>query len=204
MYKVFHNSGKILLLDSNDFVNNSIEKTTLISTESMKQLLAKDALVGDYFIRISDKKTADELLEDLFKIHVAAGGWVFDTSNRLLMIHRRGSWDIPKGHLDANETLEECAIREVQEETGLDKVQIDRYLGISYHIYKLKGEWILKLTHWYKMKSDSIANLVPEEKEGITTVKWIEEKQIEENLTNGWPALLEFYQRCLKPKKNPA
>ncbi len=198
MYKVFHNSGKILLLDSNDFVNNSIEKTPLISLDFLRKLLKKDALNGDYFIRIPSSKTGDELLQDLFKVHVAAGGWVFNSSDQLLMIHRRGSWDIPKGHLDAGETLEECAIREVKEETGLDMVQIVSYLGISYHIYKLKGEWILKLTHWYKMISNSIVHLIPEEKEGIAAAQWIEENQIEQNLVNGWPSLSDFFQRYLK------
>ena len=50
---------------------------------------------------------------------IAAGGLVTNENNELLMIFRRGKWDLPKGKLDKGETIEECAIREVEEETGI-------------------------------------------------------------------------------------
>ena len=51
---------------------------------------------------------------------IAAGGLVFNDKNELLMIFRRGKWDLPKGKLDEGEDIEDCAVREVKEETGLD------------------------------------------------------------------------------------
>jgi 8-oxo-dGTP pyrophosphatase MutT (NUDIX family) len=43
------------------------------------------------------------------------------------MIYKPGAWDLPGGHLAANETFEECLAREVAEETGLT-IEIDRLL----------------------------------------------------------------------------
>jgi 8-oxo-dGTP pyrophosphatase MutT (NUDIX family) len=49
----------------------------------------------------------------------AGGGIVVNEQNEVLLIYRRGKWDLPKGKLDDGETIEECALREVKEETGL-------------------------------------------------------------------------------------
>ncbi len=50
----------------------------------------------------------------------AAGGLVFDESNRLALIFRpqQQDWSLPKGHLDRGEDHETAALREVLEETG--------------------------------------------------------------------------------------
>jgi 8-oxo-dGTP diphosphatase len=44
--------------------------------------------------------------------------------------YRPGHWDLPGGHLAHNETMEECLIREIAEETGLE-VEIERMLGLN-------------------------------------------------------------------------
>lgn len=50
-----------------------------------------------------------------------AGGVVFDAVGRVLLVRYRGSgaWAFPKGHVELGETLEQTAVREVQEETGV-------------------------------------------------------------------------------------
>ena len=53
---------------------------------------------------------------------VAAGGLVTNDKNELLTMFRRGKWDLPKGKLDEEETIEACALREVREETGIEPV----------------------------------------------------------------------------------
>src|SRR5215207_6225786 len=63
----------------------------------------------------------------------AAGGVVINDHAQLLMIHRKGKWDLPKGKLNKGEKLEDCAIREVEEETGLKKLKLLSPLTVSYH-----------------------------------------------------------------------
>ena len=44
------------------------------------------------------------------------------------MIFRRNKWDLPKGKLDKGETIEQCALREVEEETGLRNITLHKHL----------------------------------------------------------------------------
>lgn len=106
---------------------------------------------------------------------LAAGGVVINQSNELLMIFMRIIWDLPKGHLEKNETLEQCAIREVKEETGLLSLELVRFIGFSEHTYfdnKLNEEAI-KETHWFEMKGDKNEALHPLESESIERVLWV-------------------------------
>lgn len=106
---------------------------------------------------------------------LAAGGVVINQYDELLMIYRRTIWDLPKGHLEKNETLEQCALREVKEETGLQTLTLTGFLGISEHVYfdnKLNEEAI-KETHWYEMKGDKHERLHPLEIEGIERIEWL-------------------------------
>ncbi|HYK55852.1 MAG TPA: NUDIX domain-containing protein, partial [Flavisolibacter sp.] len=96
----------------------------------------------------------------------AAGGFDYTKDNEVLLIFRRGKWDLPKGKLDEGEDLETCALREVKEETGLEKMQLEKPLTITYHTYHQYGEYILKEAHWYLMKSEKQA-FTPQTEEDI-------------------------------------
>jgi 8-oxo-dGTP pyrophosphatase MutT (NUDIX family) len=108
-----------------------------------------------------------------FKLIEAAGGLVQNQSDEWLFIHRNGMWDLPKGKLEKGEGIEECAVREVAEECGIDEPTIIQPLSPTYHTYELKGKRILKKTHWYLMKSSDSSELVPQTEEGLTEVKWV-------------------------------
>ena len=66
---------------------------------------------------------------------IAAGGLVLNEKNELLMIFRRNKWDLPKGKLDEGESIEACALREVKEETGLQKLKLEKFIDITFHDY---------------------------------------------------------------------
>ena len=102
----------------------------------------------------------------------AAGGLVY-SGNHILLIFRRGKWDLPKGKLDEKEKLEDCAVREVKEETGLQNPLIEGPLKVTYHTYHEYGSHILKESHWYLMKSDSQSPLVPQTDEDIEQCEWV-------------------------------
>ena len=86
---------------------------------------------------------------------IAAGGLVQNEQGELLMIYRRGKWDLPKGKLDKNETIEACAVREVMEETGLTNIELGKWIDTGYHLYfdPYLNEDVIKETHWFAMRA---------------------------------------------------
>lgn len=108
----------------------------------------------------------------------AAGGVLYCTefsSKKVLLIKRNGFWDLPKGKLEEGESIEECAVREVEEETGVREVAIESFLCDTYHEYQQNGKNYGKTTSWYLMKSGNPNfNFEPQTEEGITEVKWAE------------------------------
>ena len=116
----------------------------------------------------------------------AAGGLVFNKDGDILMIFRNGKWDLPKGKLETGESIEECAIREVEEECGISGLIIENKIKDTYHTYILEEENILKKTYWYKMNTDFNGELMPQIEEGITKVSWVEKDHIAEKMRNSY------------------
>jgi len=90
----------------------------------------------------------------------------------LLLIFRRGAWDLPKGKLDGGETVSECALREVREEVGIGELEITSEAGTTVHGYPEKKRYVVKTTHWYFMQTPE-REFTPEEREGIEAVVWV-------------------------------
>ena len=98
---------------------------------------------------------------------------VQNEQGEILSIFRLGHWDLPKGKLEEGESLEENAVREVEEETGIQNIQLGAFLGHTYHTYtSKKGKRLLKDTAWYKMYSQD-QKLTPQTEEGIEQVTWM-------------------------------
>lgn len=108
-----------------------------------------------------------------FSFVQAAGGFVYTEDRQILLIFRRGKWDLPKGKLDPHEDLAACALREVKEETGLENVQLDKPLTTTYHTYRQYGEYILKESHWYLMRSERQEVFRPQTDEDIEKCEWV-------------------------------
>ena len=128
----------------------------------------------------------------------AAGGLVFNKDGDILMIFRNGKWDLPKGKLEIGESVEECAIREVEEECGIYGLDIIEKFLETYHTYNMDGEEVLKKTYWYKMKTDYSAKLIPQLEEGITKVSWIDRNQILEKLKNCYGNISDVLIKTIK------
>ena len=102
----------------------------------------------------------------------AAGGVVADREGRVAMIHRRGCWDLPKGHRDAGESLAECAAREIEEECGLSQLAVDEKLCSTIHIYNTYGRWELKRTTWFAVRALGSTATTPQTDEDSALVEW--------------------------------
>ena len=128
-----------------------------------------------------------------YKLIEAAGGLVYNDANQLLMIFRNGKWDLPKGKLEVGENIEQCLIREVEEECGISELTITRKLQETYHTYEINGQKILKRTYWFEIKSSFNGNLLPQTKEGITKVEWVNEEGVAKKLEDSYGNIKELF-----------
>ena len=126
----------------------------------------------------------------------AAGGVVLDDSGRALMIYRNGRWDLPKGHLEAGETLAQCALREVAEETGIEARHAHggRELCSTQHCYNLYGKWEMKRTHWYAMRYVGGAAR-PQSEEGIIRAEWLSGEALKNAVAESYPTIRQVFCR---------
>jgi 8-oxo-dGTP pyrophosphatase MutT (NUDIX family) len=109
---------------------------------------------------------------------VAGGGKVLNSEGRILFIFRNGKWDLPKGKAENKETIDQTALREVEEETGVEDLKITKPLEITYHIFKRNDKYFIKKTYWFEMFSTYTGDLKPQKNEGITKVKWVSPKKL--------------------------
>ena len=128
----------------------------------------------------------------------AAGGLVHTDDDEILLIFRNGKWDLPKGKLDPNEKLEVCAVRELKEETGLDRVKLEKSLCVTYHTYHQQGKFILKETYWFLMKAQKQGSFIPQIEEGIEKVEWVPIEKLASHMENTHASILDVVDAGVK------
>ena len=124
----------------------------------------------------------------------AGGGLVLNERGYLLMIYRRGYWDLPKGKRDPGEAIETCAVREVEEETGLSEVQLLKPVGETIHHYldPFTNLPTQKITYWYSMYATSTQPLIPQSSEDITDIRWVSAAELPQLLEQSFPTIREI------------
>jgi ADP-ribose pyrophosphatase YjhB (NUDIX family) len=142
----------------------------------------------------SDLEELKKSFQKKFIIIQAAGGLVKNDENKILMIFRRGKWDLPKGKLDPGEKLEDCAIREVEEETGLKNVKLYSPLTVTYHTYHEGTKHILKQSHWFMMSVTGDQQTIPQTNEDIFEIHWVEQTNINDYLSKAFPLISDIIQ----------
>lgn len=130
-----------------------------------------------------------ERIKKHFTFIEAAGGVVKNNDEKYLLIYRLQKWDLPKGKAETGETPEETAVREVQEETALDHVNVVCPLRDTYHIYPLKKKIVLKCTHWFEMKHEGAGVVTPQTSENIEKVEWLDKSDFPTILKNTYPSI---------------
>ncbi|MEO8583788.1 MAG: NUDIX domain-containing protein [Flavitalea sp.] len=141
----------------------------------------------EFFVEDLEKFAEDK------KVIVAAGGLVSNEEGELLLIFRRGKWDLPKGKLDNNESLETCANREIIEETGITDLRLKKLLIITRHTYFEKGKNILKETHWFTFDSPGKQKLHPQTEEDIEKAEWVKIADLPRYMNNTYSLIKDVF-----------
>ena len=141
------------------------------------------------FFRSASPENAWRRVRAMFGFVKAAGGWVQNPEGRILLIFRRGKWDLPKGKQDAGESLRRCALREVEEECGVTGLTIVRRVHTTYHVYFHKRKWMLKSTAWYAMDCRGWKSVRPQMAENITRVRWMTKRQRSAAMKNSYASI---------------
>ena len=136
-----------------------------------------------------------------FKFVRAAGGIVVAPHGEVVMIRRSGHWDLPKGHIEPGESAEVCAVREIEEETGVKGAKITAFLCNTLHAYNVYGAWELKQTEWYLLTADSLVPLTPQRSEGIVSAEWCDERKRSRNMQTAYATVKQVFARYEQIKK---
>lgn len=180
--KIYFSNKPLILASSSERLSQFPHYTPLIGAHTANfhralQLLEQAEVPGVVLVEEDKARLEKELLWSFYPMH-SAGGVVLNEKNEILMIYRRGKWDLPKGKLDEGETLEACALREVTEETGLGNLELHEKICNSMHIYQMQQQYILKYTTWYLMRGNSAYPLLPQKEEMIEEVRWVPQSQV--------------------------
>ena len=170
-----------------------IDELNLHTVKSMIHEMQEERVHAGVFFH----KDLTELKNVFFKkftiIH-AAGGFVLNETNEVLIMFRRGKWDLPKGKMDKGETFEECAVRETEEETGLKNVNLISPLITTYHTYHEGTRYVLKETKWFTMKVEGEQKLIPQTAEQITKLEWVGKHDLKKYLENSFPSVVDVLE----------
>lgn len=201
MYKVFNNASLIIINSKAIYNENNFQNLRIDSKEDMQSFTEKlfsRQITVDTLLYSDNEKRLFELFKSQFKTIYAAGGIVNKLSSEdkklILFIKRLGYWDFPKGKIEKGENPATAAIREVMEETSIDKLKIEKELPSTWHIYEHKGHWILKKTYWYEMASTSEKIPCPQTEEEIEIAEWRSFDKAEELLNQSYRSLKEGFK----------
>jgi len=198
MYKVFVNDKPIILTDS-------LKKENNFPNHVFKNVVVDEII---YKLYNGNKKGVNIYCEHLerdwqlflknFKVITAAGGLVLNSKNEILFIYRGNKWDLPKGRIEDGETIDQTAIREVEEECGITNLKINHFLITTYHFFYQNNEKRIKETFWYLMKSDFDGILIPQLEEGITKAIFKNQKEVALALKNTYSNIQLVYNQYEK------
>jgi len=186
MYKVFVNDKPLFL--TNEIVKETDFQLFLLESIDIEQLIIKyfQNKIQKAYLFYPDEKEILKKLKGKIPVCKAGGGLVYNKNGEVLFIFRNGKWDLPKGGTERGEEISDTAMREVEEETGVDRLQVTRKLQKTYHIFKRNGRYKLKITHWFEMQTTFEGTPFPQIDEGIEKVAWLNSEQIKEALNNSY------------------
>ena len=171
-------------------LGENIDIHTLIDMVETSDSLQRTCIPTDD-IEATYRKICSEFIEVN-----AGGGLVSNRRGDFLLINRNGLWDLPKGHQDPGEPIDTTALREVQEETGIDNLELRDLICITDHCYRRNEKWHLKHTWWYSMLYTDPTDLTPQKEEDIAKAVWVAKSSLPPYLTNTYPSIVEVFREA--------
>ncbi|MBC3757370.1 NUDIX domain-containing protein [Hyunsoonleella sp. SJ7] len=187
MHKIFVGDKPIILTTTFEEKEGrkNYRLNRVVLSRVIRKMNASNSIAEVCLVHKNEKKLLKKFLKKLPNVE-AGGGKVYNDKGKILFIFRNGKWDLPKGKIEKKEGIEEAAIREVEEETGVEGLKIVKPLETTYHIFKRNGRYKIKVTYWFEMKTSYDGELSPEKKEGITKAKWLGKKKTKKALENSY------------------
>ncbi|TAF31619.1 MAG: NUDIX hydrolase [Runella slithyformis] len=178
MLKVASLRGNVLILNASP-----------ITTEKLFHFLNNFDLpdLQSIYLVVKEKEVVEKQIKKMYAVIKAAGG-IVTKDEKLLLIHRRGVWDLPKGKLDNNEKSKKAALREVEEETGV-RAELMEKVCTTWHTYSQGGELVLKRTRWYWMRCLDDSRMLPQLEEQIDRLDWMTEAEVRTALLNSFSSI---------------
>lgn len=211
MYKLFINNKIVYLCQNPAFVDNLMHEdfiiepyTTKVNFESTLKVILSDKNHNNVILFHADIEKLFSEVCSFFKSIEAAGGVVRNSREEILLIYRRGFWDLPKGKIEKGESIEEAAIREVEEETGLTNVFVTKPVRFkklkntaTYHSYVEDEILKLKVSHWFEMQTDFDGNLIPQTEEDIEQAIWVKKEDIPNYFDNMYLSIIDVLKEII-------
>ncbi|TXI84336.1 MAG: NUDIX domain-containing protein [Crocinitomicaceae bacterium] len=201
MYKVFIQNRPLF------FISN--EESSMYSGISFPASLVDDHIkfilriiaeapeeIGFYIPSEDPESTFERFFKDYDKIEAAGG--IVKRKKKYLFIKRNGVWDLPKGKIEMDESPESGAIREIEEECGIENPLIKKLIQITYHTYEFEGKPTLKKTYWYSMRYGGSKKLTPQIDEHITKAVWVKTEEMDKIKSNTYPSILDVLEENFK------
>lgn len=118
-------------------------------------------------------------------VEKSAGAVIFrkekDTIKYLLLHYEAGHWDLPKGHIEKGENLEEAARREIEEETGIKDIKfISDFKETIKYFYKRDSKKFFKIVVFFLAQTKTKDVKISYEHQGF---KWLPYEKAREQLT---------------------
>lgn len=201
MEKIYYEYRCIIVCDENDKILRDPNGVQYIIGEdrdvkTLVELFKTSAPLLRIYVPTSDVQQTYRLICDCFRQVNAAGGLVRNRRSDYLLIRRFGLWDLPKGHQEAGEDISVTALREVQEETGVQDLSLGDLICVTHHCYLRDGIWHLKHTWWFDMLYTDPVDLTPQRDEDITKAVWVAKSSLPPLLKNAFPSIVEVFREA--------
>ena len=201
MHKIYFEKRCIIICDPSEEAlsdPNSVEfhPGERIDVHALVRMFEVQDTLSRIYIPTPDIEQTYRRICGEFREVNAAGGLVSNRRGDYLLISRSGLWDLPKGHQEAGEDIEVTALREVQEETGVEELELRRLICITDHVYLRGGVWHLKHTWWYDMLYTNPTDLTPQREEDISKAAWVAKSSLPPFLKNTYPSIVEVFREA--------